>query len=206
MNIAVLGTGMVGEAIASRLVALGHDVTMGSRDAQHPRALAWAGRAGPRARVASFADAAAFGALVFNCTHGAASLDVLQAAGSQNLAHKILIDVANRLPPDPSGAASLGEQIQRAFPETRVVKTLNTLNCELMANPALLPGLHSLFLSGDDPSAKAEVRSLLETFGWRDVIDLGGIETARASETLLSTWLALYRALGTARFNFAVVR
>jgi predicted dinucleotide-binding enzyme len=206
MNIAVLGTGMVGEAIASRLVALGHDVTMGSRDGQNPKALAWAGRTGPRARVGTFADAAAFGATVFNCIHGGAALDALHAAGAERLAHKILVDVANRLPPDARGGESLGEEIQRAFPEARVVKTLNTLNCELMANPGLLSGTHSIFLSGNDAAAKAEVRHLLEPFGWRDVIDLGGIETARATEGILSAWLALYRALGTARFNFAIVR
>jgi predicted dinucleotide-binding enzyme len=197
---------MVGDAIASRLVALGHDVMMGSRDAHSEKALAWASRVGSRARTGSFADAAAFGAIVFNCTQGAASLDALHAAGAERLAQKILVDVANRLPPDLRAGESLGEQLQRAFPDTRVVKTLSTVNCELMVDPSLLAGQHSLFLSGNDADAKAEVRRLLESFGWRDVIDLGGIETARASESLMSTWLALYRALGTARFNFAVVR
>jgi predicted dinucleotide-binding enzyme len=205
IDIGVLGTGMVGEAIASRCVALGHAVMMGSRDARNPKALEWAARAGEHARVGTFADCAAFGAIVFNCTSGAVALDVVQAA-SAGLAGKILIDLTNRLPPDPRSTESLGEQIQRALPDTRVVKALNTLNCELMLSPSGLPGNHSVFLSGNDAGAKQEVGRLLAASGWHDIIDLGDITTARAAESLLTFWLALYKALGTATFNFSIVR
>src|SRR5436309_148793 len=114
MEIGVFGTGMVGEAIASKLVALGHDVTMGSREANNAKGVAWAKRAGARAHAASFAETAGAGELFFNCTHGASSVAALRAAGEQRLAGKIVVDIANILPPDQPGPVSLGEQIQAA--------------------------------------------------------------------------------------------
>jgi predicted dinucleotide-binding enzyme len=206
MKLGVLGTGMVGEAIASRLAALGHEVMMGSRDAKNPRALAWAKRSGARAQVGTFEDAAKYGELLFNCTHGANSLDALRAAGARTLAGKILIDVANILPPQPRGAESLGEQIQAAFPQAKVVKALNTMNCAVMVEPARLPGAHTVFMSGNDRDAKTGVRQLLESLGWRDIVDLGDIGTARAAENYVSLWVNLYQALRSAEFNINVVR
>lgn len=121
MRMGVLGTGMVGHAIASKLVAIGHEVMMGSREAGHPKAAAWAAGAAPLGRAGTFGDVATFGDMVFNCTRGASSLDALRAAGEDNLAGKILVDVANLLPPDPSSRESLGERIQQAFPRAKVV-------------------------------------------------------------------------------------
>jgi predicted dinucleotide-binding enzyme len=195
---------MVGEAIASKLVALGHEVMMGSRDAA--KGVGWAQRAGARARAGTFAEAAGFGEIVFNCTHGASSVAALRAAGAANLAGKVLVDVANILPPEQPGSVSLGEQIQQAFPETKVVKTLSTINAELMVNPQRLSETHSLFMSGNDAGAKQKVHALLESFGWRDVIDLGDMATARATEAYLALWLTLWKKLGTAQFNIKVVR
>jgi predicted dinucleotide-binding enzyme len=206
MKIAVLGTGMVGNAIASKLVVLGHDVTMGSRTADNVKAAAWTQAVGPRGRAGTFADAAVFGELVFNCTHGANSLAALSAAGAANLEGKIVVDVANVLPPLGQGSDSLGEQIQKAFPRAKVVKTLNTVNCDVMVNPQKLPGSHTVFLSGNDPGAKRIVRELLQAFGWMDAIDLGDIATARATEGYLPLWLALWKQLGTSTFNITVVR
>jgi predicted dinucleotide-binding enzyme len=206
MKIGVFGTGMVGDAIASKLVTLGHEVMMGSRDATNPKAVAWAKRSGANAHAGTFADTAAFGEVLFNCTHGASSLDVLRAAGATRLAGKVLVDIANILPPDKSVLVSLGEQIQEAFPETRVVKTLNTINCDLMVNPSEVSGSHTLFMSGNDAAAKATVRELVEGFGWKDVLDLGDIATARAVEAYLPLWLALWKKLGTAQFNIKVLR
>src|SRR5262245_11943657 len=157
MKIGVLGTGMVGHAIASRLVALGHHVMMGSRTADNVNAATWLGTAG----VGTFADAAAFGELLFNCTQGASSLAALRAAGAANLDGKIVVDVANVLSSENTGSESLGEQLQKAFPRARVVKTLNTVNCEVMVNPSQLPDSHTLFISGNDGAAKAKVRDLL---------------------------------------------
>jgi len=206
MNIGVLGTGMVGNAIASKLVALDHAVMMGSRTPGNSKAAEWATRAGARGRIGTFAEAAAFGEVVFNCTHGASSLAALTAAGAENLNGKVLIDVANVLPPDDPGPQSLGQQIQNAFPQTRVVKTLNTVNCEVMVNPQLGSASHTIFVCGNDAGAKRTARGLLESFGWSDIMDLGDIATARATESYLPLWLALWRTLGTAAFNIKVVR
>ena len=172
MKIGVLGTGMVGNAVAGKLVELGHEVRMGSREAGNEKARAWADAAGERASEGTFADAAAHGELVVNCTAGEHSLEALEQAGTDNLAGKVLLDVANPLDfsggmPPTLGVAntdSLGEQIQRAFPEARVVKSLNTMNCQVMAAPSLVPGDHVVFLSGDSAAAKADVIDLLEAF------------------------------------------
>ena len=213
MKIGVLGTGMVGQAIGAKLVELGHEVTMGSRSAGNEKALEWVAGAGQGAREGSFADAAAHGELVFNCTAGAGSLDALRAAGDEELRGKVLVDVANPLdfskgmPPTLSvaGDDSLGEQIQRELPETRVVKALNTVNAAVMVNPV---AGSSIFVCGEDAAAKEQVAGLLQDFGWRAeaIVDLGGIDAARGTEMYLPLWLRLMGALGTPSFNIAIVR
>ena len=216
MNVGVLGTGMVGSAIATRLVALGHEVKMGSREAGNEKAREWAERAGPKASEGSFADAAAFGVLVFNCTAGEHSLAALEQAGTANLAGKVLVDVANVL--DFSGGRppavglgtkdSLGEQIQRSFPEARVVKALNTMNCDVMVDPTKVPGDHDVFICGEDEDAKAQVARVLREFGWpaEHIVDLGGISAARGTEGYVALWLNLMGVVGTGQFNIALVR
>jgi predicted dinucleotide-binding enzyme len=189
---------MVGNAIASKLVALGHEVMMGSRTANNAKATAWTQKVGGRGSAGTFTDAAIFGELVFNCTQGATSLAALRAAGAPNLESKIVVDVANVLPPDARGPESLGEQIQKAFPSAKVVKALSTVNSEIMVNPRKLPESHTVFLSGNDPGAKQTVRELVEAFGWTDVIDLGDIATARATEAYLPLWLSLWKRVGHA--------
>jgi 8-hydroxy-5-deazaflavin:NADPH oxidoreductase len=215
MKLAVLGTGMVGETIASKLVALGHEVRLGSRSATNEKAVAWAAKAGSSASYGTFGDAAAFGAIVFNCTLGSAVLEVLNAAGRDRLAGKILIDVTNPLefkrgqPPTlfVSNEDSLGERIQRAFPDVRVVKALNTVNCQVMVDPARVPGEHAVFVCGNDPGAKEEVAAILRTwFGWTQVIDLGDITAARATESYLLLWVRLRLVLGTSDFNMHLVQ
>ena len=216
MNIGVLGAGMVGQTIGSKLVECGHAVQLGSRTAENEKGKAWADANGARASHGSFSDAAAFGELLFNCTPGNASLEVLAAAGSDNLKNKPLIDVANPLefskgmPPTlfVGNDDSLGERIQRAHPDLKVVKTLNTVNCEVMVNAnRVAAGDHTMFLCGNDKAAKARVRDLLTgAFGWRDVIDLGDITNARATEALLPLWLRLWNVLKTGDFNVKVVR
>jgi predicted dinucleotide-binding enzyme len=206
MKIGVLGTGMVGEAIGSKLVALQHEVMMGSRSAQNERALAWARQRGSLARAGSFADAARFGELLFNCTNGAHSIDALRAAGADNLSEKILIDVANVLPPDPARSEALAEQIQKAFADVKVIKTLNTVNCAVMVEPSRVRGPHSVFICGNDTGAKETVSQVLESFGWKDIIDLGDVTQARATEAYLELWLSLRKRLGTSDFNVQVIR
>jgi predicted dinucleotide-binding enzyme len=216
MKIGVFGTGIVGQTIATKLVALGHDVKMGSRTTTNEDAMAWAKAQGPRASHGTFADAARFGQLLFNCTLGEAALEVLKSAGADPMRGKVLVDLSNPLdfshgmPPTLTvvSSDSLGEQIQRAFPATRVVKTLNTVSAPLMVDPSqVADGDHQLFLSGNDPAAKAEVAKLLtEGFGWKNVLDLGDITTARGPEAYLLLWTRLYMALGTPAFNLKLVR
>jgi predicted dinucleotide-binding enzyme len=215
MRYGVLGTGQVGRALAGRLVAVGHEVRMGSRSPDNEAAAAWVAETGAGASQGTFADAAEFGQTVMNCTNGPVALDALAAAGAENLAGKVLIDVANpltfetgRLTLTVCNTDSLGEQIQRAFPEARVVKTLNTMNNQLMIHPERVPGAHSVFVSGDDAEAKQFVTGMLESFGWpaQSVVDLGGIETARGVEMYLVLWISMMQAGGTPDFNVNVVR
>lgn len=215
MKIGVLGTGVVGQTIATKLVSLGHDVKMGARVAGNEKAEKWVKDNGSRASQGTFADAAAFGEIVFNCTSGMASLDALRQAGARNLDGKILIDVANPLdfskgmPPTLSvcNTDSLGEQIQRAFPTARVVKTLNTMNTSVMVDPRLVPGDSDVFVSGNDAAAKAQVTEMLRTwFGWRSVVDLGDITSARGTEMLLPIWLRLWGTFKTPNINFHIAR
>ena len=226
MKIAVLGTGMVGRTIAGALAGLGHDVVIGTRDPQATLARTGPDMMGtpPFAQwhaansgvdVVPFADAAAGAEMLVNATNGSGSLAALAAAGSGNLAGKVIMDIANPLdfsqgmPPslNPVNTDSLGEQIQRSFPEAHVVKTLNTMTASVMVDPARVAGgEHSVFVSGNDADAKAAVTEILKTFGHRDVIDLGDITSARGAEMILPIWLRLWGALGTGEFNFKIAR
>lgn len=226
MNIGILGTGMVGRALAGKLTELGHSVCLGTRDPAETLARSGPDRMGqppvgewlkqhPTIKLGTYAESAAHGVVLVNATNGAGSLDALRLAGADHLAGKVLLDISNPLdfsrgmPPTlfVKDTDSLAEQIQRAFPETQVVKTLNTLTAALMVNPGQLAGGdHSVFLSGDDANAKAVVADLLRSFGWRDIIDLGGLATARGAEMVLPAWLSLMGALRTPFFNLKVVR
>ena len=214
MRLGVLGTGTVGAAIATRLVEIGHEAKMGSRDAANPKAREWAAGLGSRASVGTFADAAAFGEIVFNCTAGTASLDALRAAGAANLRGKVLVDVANPLdfskgmPPTlftTAAGDSLAERIQAAFPDAKVVKTLNTVNAGVMGHPEKLPGDTDLFVAGNDAGAKDRVAALLRELGWKSVLDLGDVTAARGLEAYLLLWLRLWGALKTPDLNVKVV-
>ena len=215
MKIAVFGTGIVGNAIATKLVALGHDVKMGSRTVDNAKAAAWVKTNGAKASQGTYADAAAFGELAFNCTLGVGSLAALEAAGKKNLAGKVLIDVSNPLdfskgmPPSlfVCNTDSLGEQAQRALPETKVVKTLNTTTANVMVDASLIKGDHDMFLCGNDAGAKGQVAEILEGwFGWKHLVDLGDITGARAQEMFLILWVRLYGALQSPMFNVHVAR
>ena len=226
MKMGVLGTGAVGQAIAARLAELGHAVWLGTRDPAatlartekdhlgNPPFKTWREQH-PKVEFGTFAQAAAHGELVINATAGEASIPALKAAGEKNLEGKILIDIANPLdfsrgmPPTLSicNTDSLGEQIQRAFPAVKVVKTLNTMNAMLMVAPEKLAGAdHSIFVSGNDAGAKKSVTDLLRTFGWKDIVDLGDISTARGTEMMLPIWLRAWNAVGSSMFSFKLVR
>jgi 8-hydroxy-5-deazaflavin:NADPH oxidoreductase len=217
MKIAVLGSGMVGNAIATKLVQIGHQVMMGSRTANSDAGQEWLKSVGGKGQIGTFADAAAFGEIVFDCTNGANSLAALRQAGAANLRGKILIQVGNPLdfskgmPPTLTvcNTDSLGEQVQREFPDVRVVKGLNTVNCAVMIEPSRVPGDHELFICGNDVTAKREVaKHLSEWFGWKtgNIVDLGDITNARGTELFLALWVRLWGVLGTPHFNIHVVR
>lgn len=226
MQVGILGSGTVGRALADKVDSLGHEVRVGTRDVAALMARHAPGPMGqvpfaqwrkehPGVKLATFRDTAANSEILFNATNGAGCLAALRSAGEDHLNGKILIDVANPLdfsqgfPPTLSVANidSLGEQIQRSFPEVRVVKTLNTVNAAIMVDPlALADGEHHIFISGNDPTAKTEVLAILnDWFGWRHVIDLGDISTARGTEMYLALWVRLLRAVGHRPFNIRVI-
>ncbi len=215
MKIGILGTGIVGQTIGSKLIHLGNEVMLGARTDNNEKAIEWTKQNGAKASHGTFAQSAAFGNILFNCTSGTASLAALNLAGKENLNGKILIDVANPLdfskgmPPTLSicNTDSLGEQIQKLFTELKVVKALNTMNCKLMVEPSLLKSDHDVFMCGNNEDAKSEVALMLkEWFGWKTVIDLGDITAARGMEMILPLWLRLMGTLKTPTFNFKIVR
>jgi 8-hydroxy-5-deazaflavin:NADPH oxidoreductase len=214
VRIGILGTGDVGNRLGTKLVSLGNEVKMGSRTAANPKAAEWAKANGSKASAGTFADAAKFGDVVFNCTAGAVSLEALKQAGAGNLGAKVLVDVANPLdfskgmPPTLTvcNTDSLAEQIQRAFPDAKVVKALNTMGNEVMVNPGLVPGEHDTFVCGNDQQAKAKVVEILRSFGWKSPIDLGDITAARGLEMMLPVWVRLMVSLKIRNFNFKIAR
>jgi len=227
MNIAVLGTGVVAKTIAGKLASIGHEVVLGTRDPDatmertdpdgfgQPPVSEWR-KSHPSVGLETFAAAAAGAELIVNATAGAIGTAALDLASSANLDGKILIDISNPLdfsqgfPPLLSvcNDDSLGEQIQRAFPGARVVKTLNTVNAHLMIDPGqLADGDHTMFVAGNDADAKASVSGYLrEWFGWKDVLDLGDLSNARGTEMVLPLWTRIYGATQNPMFAFKVVR
>jgi predicted dinucleotide-binding enzyme len=218
MKIAILGTGIVGKTLGTKLIELGHDVCMGSRSPDNDEAIAWAKDAGEHAGYGTFNDAANGAEVLFNCTSGTHSIEAIRSIAEENRDNKILIDVANELevvdgqPRSLASAnSSVGLNIQKAFPELKVVKSLNTMKCTIMVEPNLVPGDHLVFISGDDADAKNVVRTLLQEFGWKhdNIFDLGGIETAVGPEMMMAMWLATWQSGNVpddASFNWAIAQ
>lgn len=216
MKIGIFGTGMVGATLGTKLIQLGHQVKMGSRTANNEKAGKWVNENGANASQGTFADAAAFGELVFNCTKGEGAISAIKSARENNLNGKVLVDVSNSLDfshgmppsllPGLSNTNSLGEEIQKTVPGAKVVKALNTVNCGLMVNPTMLAGSHDLFICGNDESAKATVTDILKSFGWTSIIDVGDITSARATEMLLPLWVRLMMKFQSPNFNFKIVK
>lgn len=220
MKIGVLGTGVVGESIASALIAKNHQVMLGSRTADNEKARNWVQKSGGNAAQGNFDDAAAFGDLFFICLNGEHALRVVGELKETSVRHKIVIDTTNPLdfkkglPPrlieGLSNNTSLGEEIQKLLPLSYVVKTLNTINYKLMVDARIVNnGDHNLFLSGDNADAKNKVKHfLVDNFHWKadHLVDLGGIETARTVEEIVPFWVSVWKNLGTPLFNFKIVR
>ena len=226
MKFGILGTGVVGQTIAEKLSQLGHQVMMGTRDKQttlaktgknnfgRPALSEWL-KNNVKIQLGTFSEVGAFGEVLVNATNGFGTMPALEAVGKINLAGKVMIDISNPLdfskgmPPTLfiSNTDSLAEQIQRTYPDTKVVKALNTMNACIMTNPKLLPEPTSVFLNGNDSDAKNEVKKLLMSFGWndQDIIDMGDISTARGTEQILPIWIRLWGKLQTPMFNFKIV-
>jgi predicted dinucleotide-binding enzyme len=227
MKISVLGTGDVGRTLSSAFMKKGHDVTMGTRNTEEKLAEQsthdqyksfgeWY-KENKEVKLVTFSESASEGEIVINATNGVNSLNALDLAGEENLSGKILIDISNPLEYSNgimslvdglNNTNSLGEEIQKEFPEARVVKTFNTMWCGLMVNPGLIKGNHINFISGNDQEAKAKVKDLIKEFGWKDenIIDLGDISAARAQESVLLIWARLWSLLKTGAFNFSIAR
>jgi 8-hydroxy-5-deazaflavin:NADPH oxidoreductase len=225
MKIAMIGGGMVGQGLAAALLSKGHDVQIGIRNV-NPAELAkerngaetlatWQKRTG--GKVVTFAEAAKHAEIIFNVTSGGVSLEALTQAGAENLKGKILVDVSNPLDfskgmpaflsPAYTTGTSVGEEIQKAFPDARVVKAFNTISHTVMVNPSLISGEHDLFIAGNDAAAKKTVHDLAtKEFGWKSVVDLGDIVGARATEALLPLWLRLWMTGGSPNVNIRVAR
>jgi len=227
MKISILGTGIVGQTLAARLVELEHEVFMGTRDRkrslERTDPLPMTGRTlkdwiseKQAVELVSFEDLPGDTELFINATPGEVSFDALSRVGKMKLKDRVILDVANPLdftkgmPPALTicNVDSLAERIQSEFPDSRVVKGLNTMNAKVMVNPESIHGEHNVFLSGNNGDAKKLVASLLNEMGWTDrkIIDLGDITTARGTEMLLPLWLRLYGAFGNADFNFHIAR
>lgn len=225
IKIGVLGTGVVGQTVAAKLAEVGHSVMIGTRDPKdtlardkndnfgRPPFRVWK-EAHPSIALGTLAEAGAFGPIVVNATSGVGSLAALEGAGKKNLEGKIIVDISNPLdfsrgmPPSLTvcNTDSLGEQIQRAFPDSKVVKTLNTMNANLMVAPKILgDGDHTVFVSGNDADAKKTVRDILVSFGWTDILDLGDITTARGTEMFVPFWVRVWMATQSPLFQFKLV-
>ena len=226
MNIGVLGTAIVGRTISARLNELGHSVVIGTRETAKTLSHTESDRMGnpplnvwleqnPKVELGTFTEAATHAAIIFNATNGAGSLEALNMAGESNLNGKVLVDISepldfsNGMPPSlfVSNTDSLGEQIQRTFPNVKVVKTLNTVTANVMAYPQQTAnGDHHVFLSGNDTQAKGQVTDILKSFGWIHIMDLGDLTTARATEMYIAIWLRMWGALGTGMFNIKIMK
>ncbi|MEO8148521.1 MAG: NAD(P)-binding domain-containing protein [Bacteroidia bacterium] len=214
MKIGILGTGVVGNTIGKKLIELGHTVMMGSRTADNEKAAAFVKANGSSTSQGTFEDAAKFGEVVFLCTKGDATLEILKLAKPESFKGKVVIDISNPLdfskgmPPSLfiSNTDSLGEHVQNILTDAHIVKTLHIVNCEVMVNPKKSNGDPTMFVCGNDANAKNKVKEILASFGWNDIIDLGDITNARAMEMMLPIWVRTYMATGNGHIGFKIVR
>jgi predicted dinucleotide-binding enzyme len=226
MKITVLGTGMVGQAICSKLAQLGHEVYMGTRDPKETKKRTepnqmtgisfhdWY-QQNKKVKLVKFHDFPNDSEIIVNALNGESTMEALKEIGSDLLYSKVILDISNGLdfskgmPPTLTvcNDDSLGEQIQNAFPESHVVKSLNTINCDIMVDPSRIPGNHVVFTCGNNMEAKSKVVDLLNEFGWKDnnIIDLGDISNARGTEMLIPLWMRVWGSIGSPHFNFNIV-
>ena len=215
-KIGILGTGVVGTTIGTKLIWLDYEVMIGSRTASNEKSLSWVDKNGSSASAGTFEEAADFGEIIFNCTRGDAALEIFKQAGLNKFDNKTVIDISNPLDfskgmpptliPEYVNTNSLAEEIQKLLPEANVVKTLNIVNCDVMVDPGLSNGEPTMFICGNNNDAKEEAKIFLYQFGWQDILDLGDIKNARAMEMILPLWVRTYGVTGNAHFAFRVMR
>ncbi len=220
-----MGTGVVGQTLAAKLTSLEYEVMIGTRNPKdtlakdqkdnfgRPPFKDWY-KSNQTVKFGTFHEAAVFGEVVINATNGMGAMQALKQAGNKNLSGKVLLDVSNPLdfskgmPPSlfVCNTDSLAEQIQQEFPDAKVVKSLNTMNAWVMVNPGMVPGDHTVFISGNDAEAKEEVKNILSAFGWKrtNILDLGDITSARGAEMILPIWLSILNSLDNPAFNFHI--
>ncbi|MGH2894964.1 MAG: NADPH-dependent F420 reductase [Solirubrobacteraceae bacterium] len=198
-RVGVLGTGEVGRRLATGFGSCGHGVMIGSRDPAKPELREWLSGEGAGINAGTFAEAAGHGELLVLAVLGDAAEDAIAAAGADNFSGKVVIDAMNPLdfsggfPPKLSitGADSLGERVQRAVPDAKVVKAFNTIGSPYFVDPALGEDRPTMLIAGDDEGAKRTVGDVLADFGWSDVVDIGGIEGSRELEAICIAWVKI---------------
>jgi 8-hydroxy-5-deazaflavin:NADPH oxidoreductase len=213
VKIGILGTGDVGRALGNGFIALGHEVKMGSRDAQNERALAWASTSGINASTGTFADAAQFADVVVLALLWAGAENAIKLAGPENFAGKVVIDAINPLLFEPGKGPALaightdsaGEQVQRWLPAAHVVKAFNIVGHAHMFKPDFPCGPPDMFICGNDRAAKQTVTEILEDFGW-PTIDIGGIEGSRLLEPMCVLWVGYAFRTGSGNHAFKLLR
>lgn len=196
LKVGVLGSGDVGRVLASAFLAEGHPVMLGTRDPSKDQVVKWKNE-NPRGISGTFQESAAYGDLLVLATAGSVSLSVIEMAGRENFDEKLLIDATNPIAPDPpvkgvlkfftSLDHSLMEMIQEKIPSANVVKAFNSVGNTLMYKPNLKEGKPTMFICGNDASAKKTTTSILDAFGW-EAEDMGPAEAARAIEPLCILW------------------
>ena len=198
-RVGVLGSGEVGRRLASGFASRGHHVMIGSRDPDKPDLREWLSGEGTGIEAATFAQTAAHGELLALAVLGTAAEQAIADAGPANFSGKVVIDATNPLdfsgglPPKLaiSGEDSLGEHIQRALPEAKVVKAFNTIGNTYFVDPSFADGAPTMLIAGDDQAAKRTVGDVLADFGWPEPVDIGGIEGARELEAICIAWVKI---------------
>ena len=212
-RVGVLGTGEVGRRLAAGFQSRGHDVMIGSRDPDKPELKEWLNGEGKGVKAGTFAQAAAHGELLVLAVLGDAAESVITEVGPDEFSGKVVIDTTNPLdfsggfPPKLSicGEDSLGERVQRALPEARVVKAFNTIGNPYFVNPSFSQGAPTMLIAGNDEAAKAAGADVLADFGWSDVVDIGGIEGSRELEAICIAWVKIGGARGAWDHGFTLL-
>jgi 8-hydroxy-5-deazaflavin:NADPH oxidoreductase len=213
MRVGVLGSGEVGRRLAAGFCSRGHDVIIGSRDPNKSELREWLSGEGAGIGAGTFAQAAERGELLVLAVLGNAADEVIADAGPENFSGKVVIDAMNPLdfsggfPPKLSitGEDSLGERVQRALTDAKVVKAFNTIGNPYFVDPKFSEGNPTMLIAGDDEGAKRTVGDVLADFGWPDPIDIGGIEGSRELEAICIAWVKIGGALGSWDHGFKLL-